>query len=101
MTLKLVHSRPATDPALLEFAILAGTMDDAVLREDMVQTLISTADLDRMVRSLGPHQREAANHARALIARSIEMLESLLDRSQTAARRDPRHAAYAAAAAIG
>lgn len=100
MTLRLVHSRPAPDPVTLELSVLLGSIEDSVLREDMVQTLISTADLDRMVRSLGPHQRDAAIHARALIDKSIEMLEALRDRTMAGARRDPRQTAYVAAGAL-
>lgn len=95
MTLRLVHSRPDADPATLELSVLAASIGDAALREDMVQMLISAADLDRMVRSLGPHQRAAADHARDLIAQTIDMLESLLERSHATARRDPRQTAYA------
>ncbi|ESW61962.1 MAG: hypothetical protein Q27BPR15_03690 [Rhodobacter sp. CACIA14H1] len=91
-------ARPA-DPALLHFAMLADRLTDAAIREDMVQTLISTADLDRMARSLGPDQREAAIHARKLVAQAIEVLENALARGMATARRDPRQAAYVTAGA--
>lgn len=98
MTLKLVHSSPATDPVALQIAMLGDVLTDAALREDLVQTLVSAADLDRMVRSLGPDQHSAAEQATALVARALHILETALAQGQAAARRDPRQAAYAAAA---
>ena len=99
MTLKLVHSRPETDPAALHLAMLTDRLSEAALREDLVQTLISAADLDSMVRSLGPQQRAAAVQARALITRALDVLESALAQGLAAHRPDHRQAAYAAAAA--
>lgn len=99
MTLSLVHSRPATDPAQLHLAMLGDRLTDAAIREDMVQTLISTADLDRMIRSLRPDQSEAAEQATALVAKALQILETALAHGQAAARRDQRHAAYTTAAA--
>jgi hypothetical protein len=98
MTLKLVHSRPAADATQLHLAMLGDRLTDAAIREDLVQTLISAADLDRVVRSLGPQQRAAAEQARALIARALEILEAAMQQGQAAARRDPRQTAYTAAA---
>lgn len=87
----------AADPAALEFAVMADRLTDAAIRKDLVQTLISTADLARMVRCLGPQQRDAALQARVLVEQAIEVLEGVLARSiASAARRDPRQAAYAA-----
>ena len=68
------------------------------IREDLVQTLISAADLDRMVRSLGPDQQAAAEQATQLVARALHILEHALAQGQAAARRDQRQAAYAASA---
>jgi len=90
---------PATDPALLHFAMMADRLTDAAIREDVVQTLISTADLSRMARSLGPDQREAAQHATSIVEQAIAVLESALARGMAATRRDPRHAAYVTAGA--
>lgn len=99
MTLTLVHSRPATDPVAFEFAMIGDRLAEAAIREDMVQTLISAADLDRMVRSLGPDQQAAAEQATQLVARALHILEQALAQGQAAARRDQRQAAYASAAA--
>lgn len=88
----------STDPAVLQMAMMADRLTDAAIRQDIVQTLISTADLARMARCLGPQQRDAAQHARALVEQAIEVLEGALERGMaSAARRDPRQAAYAAA----
>ena len=96
MTLALVHSRPAPDPVALELAMIGDRLAEAAIREDLVQTLISAADLDRMVRSLGPDQQQAAEQATALVARALQILETALAHGQAAARRDQRQAAYAA-----
>lgn len=98
MTLSLVHSAAAPDPVALELAMIGDRLAEAAIREDLVQTLISAADLDRMVRSLGPDQQAAAEQATALVARALQILEHALAQGQAAARRDQRQAAYAAAA---
>ena len=87
---------PFTDAAEVEFALIAGRLEDAAQREDIVQTLISTADLDRMARSLGPQHAAAARHAQAIVARAIVALEQAVARGEVAARRDGQiRAAYA------
>ena len=96
MTLSLVHSVAAPDPVALELAMIGDRLAEAAMREDLVQTLISAADLDRMVRSLGPDQQAAAEQATALVARALQILEQALAQGQATARRDQRQAAYAA-----
>lgn len=95
----------AADPANLELAVIAGKLHDAAQRADVVQTLVSVAALDRMARSLGPHQAEAAEHARCIVAQAITALEGTLerdiaaDRIARASREGSARAAYATAAA--
>ncbi len=98
MTLSHVQGRPATDPVQLYLAMLGDRLTDAALREDVVQTLISTADLDRMIRSLRPDQGAAAEQAAAFVAKALQILETALARGQAATRRNQRQTAYAAAA---
>ena len=87
---------PFSDPAGVEFALIAGRLEDAAQREDIVQTLISTADLDRVARSLGPQHAAAARHAQMIVARAIATLEQAIARGEAAARRDGQiRAAYA------
>lgn len=94
-----VQRIPFGDAASVEMALIAARLDDAAQREDIVQTLISTADLDRMARSLGPQHEEAARHAQAVVARAIATLEQAVARGEMAARRDGQlRAAYAAPA---
>lgn len=91
-----VQRIPFTDAAGVEFALIAGRLEDAARREDIVQTLISTADLDRMSRSLGPQHAAAARHAQDIVARAIVVLEQAVARGEAAARRDDQiRAAYA------
>lgn len=94
-----------TDPASFELAVIAGKLHDAAQRADVVQTLVTLAALDRMARSLGPHQAEAAEHARGIVAQAITALEGTMERDMAAdriARVSPQgsaRAAYATAAA--
>lgn len=88
---------PQTDPVALQIAVIAGTLQDAVMQDDFVQTLISTADLDRMVRALAPHQQAAATQARSAIARALAVLEA--SRATTAPRDLHIRAAYRVAGA--
>ena len=90
----------ATDPAALQIAVIAGKLEAAVMREDYMQTLISTADLDRMVRALAPHQQAAALHAQSVITRALGVLEAGLAAGQLATpRQGQMRAAYRNAAA--
>lgn len=85
-----------TDATEVEFALIAGRLEDAARREDIAQTLISTADLDRMARSLGPQHADIARHAQDIVARAITALEEAMARGEAAARRDGQiRAAYA------
>ena len=91
-----VHPVFFDDAIGLELALLACRLEDAARREDIVQILISTADLDRMARGLGPRHAAAARHAQEVVARAITTLEAALARGETAARRDDQlRAAYA------
>lgn len=84
------------DAASVEMALIVARLDDAAQREDIVQTLISTADLDRMARCLGPQHEDAARHAQTVVARAIATLEQAVARGEIAARRDGQlRAAYA------
>lgn len=84
-----------TDPAEVELALIAGRLQAAAEREDIVQTLISTADLDHMVRSLGPQHEAVVRHAQSVVARAITVLEQAVARGEVAARRDGQlRAAY-------
>lgn len=98
-TVTLVHARPATDPVQLHLAMLGDRLSEAAIREDMMQTLISAADLGRMVRSLRPDQAAAAEQAAALVAKVLHILETALAKGQAAARHDQRQSAYAVLAA--
>ena len=86
---------PFADPAEVELALITARLEDAAQREDIVQTLISTADLDRMARCLGPQHEAAARHAQSVVARAIAVLEQAIARGEVAARRDDQlRAAY-------
>ncbi|PLL12081.1 hypothetical protein C0V75_14455 [Tabrizicola sp. TH137] len=87
---------PFADATEVEFALIAGRVEDAARREDIVQTLISTADLDRMARNLGPQHAAAARHAQDVVARAIAALEQAIARGEAGIRRDDHlRAAYA------
>lgn len=89
---------PLSDATGVEIAVVAGRLEEAALREDIVQTLISAADLDRMARGLGPQHATAIRQASAVVARAITVLEQAVRRGEIAARRDGLlRAAYAAA----
>jgi hypothetical protein len=94
-----------TDPTSLELAVMAGKLRDAANRADVEQILASLAALDRMVRSIGPEQAAAADHARNVVAEATAVLESTLERDRMADRiarlsRDgSARAAYVTAAA--
>lgn len=96
----MLATTPSTDPTALQIAVIAGKLEAAVMREDYMQTLISTADLDRMVRSLSPQHRAAALQAQAVITRALGVLEAGLLASQFASPREGQmRAAYRNAAA--
>ena len=72
----------APDPIDIELAVMAGTLQSAIAAEDVVQILVTTAALDRMARSLGPHQVDAANHARDVVSQALAALESAVEKGQ-------------------
>lgn len=73
---------PATDPIDMELAVMAGTLQSAIASEDVVQILVTTAALDRMARSLGPHQLAAATHARDIVSQALDALEAAVAQGQ-------------------
>lgn len=75
----------APDPVALELAVMAGTLQSAIAAEDVVQILVTTAALDRMARSLGPHQLAAATHARDVVSQALTALEAAVQQG----RREP------------
>lgn len=72
-------------------------------RSDMVEVLIVAAELDRMVRNLGPvaateQDRAALVRAHELVLRTVAMLEAEMQRDDLGRRRDTRlRLAYEAA----
>lgn len=96
---------PAGDAATIELSVLAGRLQTAVQQDDIVQTLVTTAALDRMIRCLGPHQQAAADHARGIVLQAIETLQEAVHRGRQAdlqsrsSRASQVGAAYATAAA--
>lgn len=75
----------APDPVDVELAVMAGTLQSAIEAEDVVQILVTTAALDRMARSLAPHQAAAASHARDVVSQALTALEAAVERG----RREP------------
>jgi hypothetical protein len=85
-----------TDPASIELGVLAAALNTAIRNADPAQILHCATALDRLARSLAPHQQDAARHAHAAVTNAITALEVVLDRS----RHEPRQtrkmrAAYA------
>ncbi len=90
-------------PAALGLAVIGGRLEQAMTRADMVEVLIAAAELDRMVRSLGPvatteQDRAALVRAHDLVLRTLATLETEMQRGDISRRRDTRlRLAYEAA----
>lgn len=90
-------------PAALGLAVIGGRLEQAMTRSDMVEVLIVAAELDRMVRNLGPvaateQDRAALVRAHELVLRTVAMLEAEMQRDDLGRRRDTRlRLAYEAA----
>lgn len=76
----------APDPARIELAVLESDLNAAIRNADPEQILHCATALDRMARSLGPHQHAVARRAQSVVAGAITALEMVLNRS----RHEPR-----------
>ncbi|MBC2834794.1 hypothetical protein [Paragemmobacter straminiformis] len=82
-------------PAALGLAVIGGRLERAMSRSDMVEVLIVAAELDRMVRNLGPvastdQDRAALVRAHDLVLRTLATLEDEMLRGAQDRRRDTR-----------
>lgn len=89
----------------VSLAVAGGRLSHALSRSDMVAVLVTAAELDRMVRNLGPlaeteEDRAALTRAHDLVLSVLSQLESEMARDQADRRRDSRlRLAYAGAPA--
>lgn len=83
------------EPRPVTLALAGERLSLAMAQADMVQVLVAAADLDRMVRSLGPLARTEADRtalirARDLVGSVLTRLQAEMARNQTDRRRDQR-----------
>jgi hypothetical protein len=72
---------------------MGARLKEAVMHADIVETLICTAELDRMARTLGKHARTdeartALRHANALVGQTLTSLQASMQQQKAAALRE-------------
>jgi hypothetical protein len=75
-----------SDPARIELAVLEADLNAAIRNGDPEQILLCATALDRLSRSLAPHQQAIARHAQSVVAGAITALDLVLNRG----RNEPR-----------